>query len=80
VSVTHLNRKTDEDLHDFQRFRVIAEAVQRLTGEGLLHFVDLPLAEMKSQPGSPEGHQWGRAHHGIVGTRIAEEIAELPCK
>jgi hypothetical protein len=74
LSVTHGHTEGDIYHYDLDHFPYIAQEVKRLEAEGMLHFLDLNLAEMKKYPGSAEGHQWSAAHHRLVGEGIAKTI------
>ena len=56
-------------------FPRIAGAVERLEGEGLLHFCDAAdwLKDGTYEP-SPEGHLWGARAHHVIGERLAEVV------
>jgi len=77
LSVTHREREPPVYHYDLDDFPIIEDEVTRLSSDGKLVFVDLPLAQLAKYPGSPEGHQWSDKHHAIVGTKIAEKILEL---
>jgi hypothetical protein len=63
--------------YDLSTFPLIEAEVDRLGKEGLLQFVELPLNEMQTYTGSPEGHQWGPEHHRIVATAVASALGHL---
>ncbi len=73
VSVTHRDDVTGYE-YDLDNHPVIADAVRRLDDEGLLGFVALPLDQMRTMTGSPEGHQWGPEHHRTVADRLATAL------
>lgn len=74
VSVTQRREEPSRYIYDLELYPVIEEAVRRLDADGTLEFVELPLDRMQGHPGSPQGHQWGPEHHGIVGRAIADAI------
>jgi hypothetical protein len=63
--------------YDLSTFPLIEAEVHRLGKEGLLRFVELPLSEMQTYTGSPEGHQWGPDHHRLVATAVASALGHL---
>jgi hypothetical protein len=75
LSVTH--RDADAYHYDLDHFDEIGRAVVNMESAGLLQIIDLPLDELESYRGSPEGHQWGPQHHKIVGKKIAATIQQL---
>lgn len=77
MSVTHMTKEPQEYRYDLENFNHIKQAVKHLEAIGSLHYVQFPLEKMQVLPGSPEGHQWGSAHHKLVGQATANTIIEL---
>jgi len=75
ISVTH--KYEDLYRYDLDHFPLIKDKIELLNMTGALHFVDLPLEQMASLPGSPEGHQWSAAHHELIGKALATKILKL---
>lgn len=80
LSVTHDEPGTGVYRYDTERFPLIHQHIGELAELGMLTFGDLPLHLMSLEDGSPEGHQWGVAHHRIVGERVAELIRSMDCE
>ena len=55
-------------------FPIIQREIERLEEMDRLRFVPLDLEEMSRHQESPEGHQWGAAHHRTVGEQLARAI------
>lgn len=77
ISVTHMAKASQEYRYDLDKFSIIKQAVKRLENTGALHYAQFPLEKMQTLPGSPEGHQWGSAHHELVGRATANTIVKL---
>ncbi len=76
LSVTHGH--ADESYHyDLNHFPTIRDATTRLDAAGRMRFVELPSAEMRQYPGSPEGHKWSAPHHRLAAHAIAQEIRTI---
>jgi hypothetical protein len=75
VSVTH-DTQTGY-VYDLSAFPLIEAEVHRLGEDGLMQFIELPLKQMHTYPGSPEGHHWGPKHHRLVAGAVASALGQL---